>query len=130
MSVYIVSFNNHFQSKICKKTLSCLENVIGLLDYLPHYAFNRLQTLSYCYHALKNPFFAFFASFACSKIDTTRGTKPSKYFKFFFTQAKEERERMSNGNTLWHQRSWRYDRPSSSKKRKRPYKKSVFFERW
>ena len=43
MSEYIVSFNNNnFQSKICKKTLSCLENVIALLDYLLHYAFNRL----------------------------------------------------------------------------------------
>ena len=45
MSEYIVSYNNNnnFQSKICqKKTLSCLENVIALLDYLLHYAFNRL----------------------------------------------------------------------------------------
>ena len=43
MSEYIVSFNNNnFKSKICQKTLSCLENVIALLDYLLHYAFNRL----------------------------------------------------------------------------------------
>ena len=43
MYVYIVSFNNHFQSKICKKTLSCLENVTGLPDYLLHYAFNNIH---------------------------------------------------------------------------------------
>ena len=43
MSQYIVSFNNNnFQSKICKKNSFLFENVIALLDYLLHYAFNRL----------------------------------------------------------------------------------------